>query len=324
MDIVGKRGAQQQADIRVVRMPRVDCFVCARENPGCSADAQARVRRACGDAPTRAASIEAARRAGSNPRPPALPTRSPLGPRDARTRPRSEDVATRHGLTLERKAKKKKNVDTKKAGSKQNTVWQVENSFCQFPSVSLKRPTPTTGKLNPTRHAAGDEVRRYLYRYGGRAERWCCDVRIPIPPLFWRCRPLVSLGQTATRALLARARRKSESRDRERDCHKRSRAPAAGSQPNHSDATVSTSCGGPGRWAWPSPKERRRRRRRQRRPPGSRLCCTSCRRLRLHRKARASCLVVPVLLTTALVHARGGGLSRATGRAYCYHSEGQN
>ena len=31
-------------------------------------------------------------------------------------------------------------------------------------------------------------------------------------------RPLVSLGQTATRALLARARRKSESRDRERDC----------------------------------------------------------------------------------------------------------
>jgi hypothetical protein len=41
-------------------------------------------------------------------------------------------------------------------------------------------------------------------------------------------------------------------------------------------------------------------------------------------KGPASCLVVPVLLTTALVHARGGGLSRATGRAYCYHSEGQN
>ena len=118
MDIVGKRGAQQQADIRVVRMPRVDCFVCARENPGCNADAQARVRRACGDAPTREASIEAARRAGSNPRPPALPTRSPLGPRDARTRPRSEDVATRHGLTLERKAKKRKTSIQKKAGSK--------------------------------------------------------------------------------------------------------------------------------------------------------------------------------------------------------------
>ena len=42
MDIAGKNGAQ--ADIHVVRMTRVHCFVCARENPGCDANAQARVR----------------------------------------------------------------------------------------------------------------------------------------------------------------------------------------------------------------------------------------------------------------------------------------